>query len=31
MAVTVHRLESNPTGLEDEGDKWGPAGREKKK
>jgi hypothetical protein len=30
MAMTVHKLESSPTGLEDEGDRWGPADREKR-
>jgi hypothetical protein len=29
--VTVHRLESGPPGVEDEGDRWDPAGREEKK
>jgi hypothetical protein len=32
MAVTVHRLESIPTGLEDEGDRWAQlAGRKRNK
>jgi hypothetical protein len=28
--MTVHGLESGPTGVEDEGARWVPAGREKK-
>jgi hypothetical protein len=28
--MTVHGLESGPTGVEDKGARWGPAGREKK-
>jgi hypothetical protein len=29
--MMVHGLKSGPAGVEDEGDRWGPAGREKKK
>jgi hypothetical protein len=29
--MTVHGLESGLAGVEDGGDRWGPAGREKKK